>query len=317
MTNRSPPDPAVTKLPPVPGESSRDARRLTMAQVSRLTGLPTHTIRYYEREFPRTLTVARSPGGHRWYTFAQVAELQRICRWLHCEGLSIREVRARLGECAASGPDGPPAARSPNRVRSVRDWAGRAAAGSRSKPKPRPGPGSPPDEVVAPAGEDALLEVLTELCERLRVLQPSPVAMAGTGGSGAERRSAARVPVDIGTADPVQDREICHVRLVASRSTTERMSAAQHPPPGGREDRHQGDVRSSDDAGPAENCAGAVPPPLLEQLAILRDENRAVLEWLNRHLRVDPARMRPAPAAPADPCPASLGPAWARRPRVA
>jgi DNA-binding transcriptional MerR regulator len=74
------------------------AEFLTIAEVSRLTGLAPHTIRFYERQFPTLLTVERSPGGHRQYRASHLEALRRIIHLLRHEKLSIREAQLRLGE---------------------------------------------------------------------------------------------------------------------------------------------------------------------------------------------------------------------------
>ncbi len=80
------------------------AEFLTIAEVSRLTGLAPHTIRFYERQFPTLLSVERSPGGHRQYRAAHLEALQRIIRLLRHEKLSIREAQRRLGEPTEAAP---------------------------------------------------------------------------------------------------------------------------------------------------------------------------------------------------------------------
>lgn len=74
------------------------AEYLSIAEVSRLTGLAPHTIRFYESQFPNFLTVERSPGGHRQYRSCHVEALQSIIQLVRHDRLSIREAQARLGE---------------------------------------------------------------------------------------------------------------------------------------------------------------------------------------------------------------------------
>ncbi|NLI75735.1 MAG: MerR family transcriptional regulator [Candidatus Riflebacteria bacterium] len=74
------------------------AERLTIAEVGRLTGLASHTIRFYEHQFPKTLDVERTPGGHRQYRARHVEALHQIVHLVKHEKLSIREAQARLGE---------------------------------------------------------------------------------------------------------------------------------------------------------------------------------------------------------------------------
>jgi len=78
-----------------------------MAEVCRITGLAAHTIRYYETQFPRSLTAERTAGGHRKYRQEHVDVLRRIMQLARSEGKSLREIRAALGEEVGAAP--PPA----------------------------------------------------------------------------------------------------------------------------------------------------------------------------------------------------------------
>lgn len=71
---------------------------LTINEVSRITGLASHTIRYYEKQFPVLLDVKRSKGGHRQYQPRHLEALQAIIELLKSQKLSIRSARERLGE---------------------------------------------------------------------------------------------------------------------------------------------------------------------------------------------------------------------------
>lgn len=71
---------------------------LSINEVSRITGLATHTIRYYEKQFPFLLDVKRTKGGHRQYLPKHLEALQSIIELLKNQKLSIRTARERLGE---------------------------------------------------------------------------------------------------------------------------------------------------------------------------------------------------------------------------
>lgn len=73
-------------------------KRFSMAEVCRITGLAAHTVRFYETQFPKSLTAERTTGGHRKYRQAHIDVLDRIIRLSRSEGKSLREVRAALGE---------------------------------------------------------------------------------------------------------------------------------------------------------------------------------------------------------------------------
>lgn len=74
------------------------AEQLSIAEVSRLTGLASHTLRYYEQQFPVLLDVERSRGGHRIYRQRHLDTINSILCLLKNEKLSIRKARLLLGE---------------------------------------------------------------------------------------------------------------------------------------------------------------------------------------------------------------------------
>ncbi len=74
------------------------AEQYSIAEVSRLTGLPAHTLRYYEQQFPVLLGVERSRGGHRIYRKHHLDTISRIIRLLKDEKVSIKRARELLGE---------------------------------------------------------------------------------------------------------------------------------------------------------------------------------------------------------------------------
>ncbi|MGM0599424.1 MAG: MerR family transcriptional regulator [Candidatus Rifleibacteriota bacterium] len=71
---------------------------LTITEVSRLTGLASHTLRYYEKQFPVILDVERTRGGHRLYRHHHLEALKSIIKLLKKDKLSIRAARRILGE---------------------------------------------------------------------------------------------------------------------------------------------------------------------------------------------------------------------------
>jgi DNA-binding transcriptional MerR regulator len=70
----------------------------TITEVSRLTGLASHTIRYYEKQFPFLLDVERSKGGHRQYRVHHLENLKKVLHLLKEKKLSIKEAKEILGE---------------------------------------------------------------------------------------------------------------------------------------------------------------------------------------------------------------------------
>jgi MerR family transcriptional regulator, copper efflux regulator len=66
---------------------------LSIAEVSRQTGIPVTTLRFYERELPGLLPVRKTTGGHRRYRSEDVARLDAVRRLTHAEGLKLSDVR--------------------------------------------------------------------------------------------------------------------------------------------------------------------------------------------------------------------------------
>ncbi|PKL51323.1 MAG: hypothetical protein CVV42_00295 [Candidatus Riflebacteria bacterium HGW-Riflebacteria-2] len=81
------------------------AEQYSIAEVSRLTGLPAHTLRYYEQQFPILLGVERSRGGHRIYRKHHLDIISRIIKLLKDEKVSIKRARELLGEPEAMHSD--------------------------------------------------------------------------------------------------------------------------------------------------------------------------------------------------------------------
>jgi len=74
------------------------AEQFSIAEVSRITGLPAHTLRYYEQQFPVLLEVERTRGGHRIYRKHHLDIINRIIKLLKDEKVSIKKARELLGE---------------------------------------------------------------------------------------------------------------------------------------------------------------------------------------------------------------------------
>jgi DNA-binding transcriptional MerR regulator len=66
---------------------------LTIAEVSRQTGIPITTIRFYEGELPGLLPIRKTRGGHRRYRPEDVARLAAVRRLTEQEGLKLSDVR--------------------------------------------------------------------------------------------------------------------------------------------------------------------------------------------------------------------------------
>lgn len=77
--------------------------RLSISEVADLTGLTTHTLRYYEREGLMLVPVDRASSTHRRYTDGDVAWVQFLTR-LRSTGMSISTVREYV-ELARQGDE--------------------------------------------------------------------------------------------------------------------------------------------------------------------------------------------------------------------
>ncbi len=66
---------------------------LTIAQVSRQTGIPITTLRFYEKELPGLLPLSKTPGGHRRYRAEDVARLAAVRRLTEDKSVRLADVR--------------------------------------------------------------------------------------------------------------------------------------------------------------------------------------------------------------------------------
>jgi MerR family transcriptional regulator/heat shock protein HspR len=69
---------------------------LTISQVSRRTGIPITTLRFYERELSGLFRIRKTAGGHRRYGEADVARFFTVRRLTETEGVGLSEVRGIL-----------------------------------------------------------------------------------------------------------------------------------------------------------------------------------------------------------------------------
>lgn len=74
------------------------AESMTIAEVSKLTGLPAHTLRFYEKMFPRSLPIERTAGGHRVYKRDHLEKLRQIIVLVKDNKLPIKEAQAKMHE---------------------------------------------------------------------------------------------------------------------------------------------------------------------------------------------------------------------------
>lgn len=69
---------------------------MTIAEVSRQTGIPTTTLRFYEKELPGLLQIFKTRGGHRRYRPEDVAKIELVRRLTSREGVPLSQVRGVL-----------------------------------------------------------------------------------------------------------------------------------------------------------------------------------------------------------------------------
>jgi MerR family transcriptional regulator/heat shock protein HspR len=69
---------------------------LSISAVSRQTGIPISTLRFYERELPGLFHIRKTAGGHRRYAEADVARFVTVRRLTESEGLGLADVRRVL-----------------------------------------------------------------------------------------------------------------------------------------------------------------------------------------------------------------------------
>ncbi len=69
---------------------------LSIGDVSKITGLPAHTIRYWEKEFTDFLTPNRTPGQQRRYDERDIEIIEEIRHLLKVEGFSIAGAKRQL-----------------------------------------------------------------------------------------------------------------------------------------------------------------------------------------------------------------------------
>jgi DNA-binding transcriptional MerR regulator len=80
------------ELPSIPAK-----RYFTIGEVSDLTGVKTHVLRYWEQEFSQLRQVKRR-GNRRYYQHHEVLLVRRIRELLYDDGFTIQGARQRLGQ---------------------------------------------------------------------------------------------------------------------------------------------------------------------------------------------------------------------------
>jgi len=66
---------------------------LSISDVSKRTGIPVSTLRFYERELSSLFHIRKTAGGHRRYSDTDVERFSTVRRLTETEGLGLSEVR--------------------------------------------------------------------------------------------------------------------------------------------------------------------------------------------------------------------------------
>ena len=70
-----------------------DPATLSISAVSKRTGIPVSTLRFYERELSSLFHIRKTAGGHRRYGESDVDRFVTVRRLTETEGLGLAEVR--------------------------------------------------------------------------------------------------------------------------------------------------------------------------------------------------------------------------------
>jgi len=69
--------------------------KLTIKQISEATGIPNHTLRFWEKEFCGILVPSRTKGGQRRYSLQHIEIIEKI-KSLKEEGTSLNQIKLKL-----------------------------------------------------------------------------------------------------------------------------------------------------------------------------------------------------------------------------
>ena len=72
---------------------ANEPANLSISAVSKRTGIPVTTLRFYERELSGLFHIRKTSGGHRRYSDSDVERFSTVRRLTETEGLGLSEVR--------------------------------------------------------------------------------------------------------------------------------------------------------------------------------------------------------------------------------
>lgn len=103
-----------------PSKEASSLRGVSIAEVSRRTGIPASTLRFYEREMPGLFLIRKTRGGHRRYEAADIERFAAIRRLTETEALPLSQVRRVL----SSRGDHEPLREEVSRIRTAQEEEG-------------------------------------------------------------------------------------------------------------------------------------------------------------------------------------------------
>ena len=68
---------------------------MTIRQVSEATGIPSHTLRFWEKAFPGILNPSRTAGGQRRYSQHDIEVIENIKMYKE-DGISLSQIKKKL-----------------------------------------------------------------------------------------------------------------------------------------------------------------------------------------------------------------------------
>ncbi|MDR0319664.1 MAG: MerR family transcriptional regulator [Rickettsiales bacterium] len=99
--------------------SDSNAYFSSISDVSKKLGLPSHVLRFWERQFPNFIKPTTGAGGRRYYRAADISTLEQIKDLLYRQGYTIRGVKKLLAAGGASMVSGAAAAKPAPAPRAV------------------------------------------------------------------------------------------------------------------------------------------------------------------------------------------------------
>ena len=78
-------------------EKGGNGRLMSIREVSALTGVPPHTLRFWEKQMPDVLRPKRTPGGQRRYSPEMTERVRMIKRLSDEKKYSLAAIREHLG----------------------------------------------------------------------------------------------------------------------------------------------------------------------------------------------------------------------------